>query len=42
MLSVVVRARLVCGCAFAGARACRHRCRMFHVKQCEGGNGFEP
>ena len=33
---------LVRGCAFAGARACRHRCRMFHVKQCEGGNGFEP
>lgn len=30
------------GCAFAGARACRHRCQMFHVKQCEGGNGFEP
>lgn len=42
MLLVVVGARLVCGCAFAGARACRHRCRMFHVKQCEGGNGFEP
>lgn len=42
MLSVVVGARLMHGCAFAGARACRHRCRMFHVKQCEGGNGFEP
>ena len=42
MLSVVVGARLMRGCAFAGARACRHRCRMFHVKQCEGGNGFEP
>ena len=42
MLSVVVRARLVRGCAFAGARVCRHRCRMFHVKQCEGGNRFEP
>ena len=42
LLSVVVGARLMRGCAFAGARACRHRCRMFHVKQCEGGNGFEP
>ena len=42
MLSVVVGVRLMRGCAFAGARACRHRCRMFHVKQCEGGNGFEP
>ena len=42
MLSVVVGARLMRGCAFAGARTCRHRCRMFHVKQCEGGNGFEP
>lgn len=42
MLSVVVGARLMRGCAFACARACRHRCRMFHVKQCEGGNGFEP
>ena len=42
MSSVVVGAWLVCGCAIAGALACRHRCRMFHVKQCEGGNGFEP
>ena len=42
MLSVVVGARLMRGCAFVGARACRHRYRMFHVKQCEGGNGFEP
>ena len=42
MVSVVVGARLMRGCVFAGACACRHRCRMFHVKQCEGGNGFEP
>ena len=35
-------ARLMRGCAFVGACACRHTCRMFHVKQCEGGNGFEP
>lgn len=42
MLSVVVGARLMRDCAFVGARACRHRYRMFHVKQCEGGNGFEP
>ena len=42
MLSVVVGARLMRGCVFVGACACRHRCRMFHVKQCEGGNGFEP
>ena len=42
MSSVVVGAWLVCGSAIAGARACGHRCRMFHVKQCEGGNGFEP
>ena len=42
MLSVVVGARLMRGCSFAGARACGHRCRMFHVKQCEGGNGSEP
>ena len=41
MLSVVVGARLMRGCAFAGARACRHRCRMFHVKQCEDDGRFE-
>ena len=42
MVSVVVGARLMRGCAFVGARACRHRYRVFHVKQCAGGNGFEP
>ena len=34
-------ARLMRGCAFVGACACRHRCRMFHVKQCEDDGRFE-
>lgn len=31
VVECVVGAWLMRGCAFAGARACRRRCRMFHV-----------